>query len=250
MSDGAGAVTYGYDALGRLLELSRGGDTFTYAYDAAGNVTSRGYPGEPTATYSFDDDGRLASVSKNGAATSYGYDRAENVTQVELPAANGYVETRIYDRAGRVASLEHAKAGVPLSSASYVYDGVGNPTSVTTLTGVATYEYDVLDRLVDVCFAASCPGATDPFIRYAYDAVGNRTTETRPFPLREQGRLGRARQGPPARLQRTDRSRSQGGARGTHREMGRAVSCDHPAPAERLGRIRPLPRLQPPRSAA
>ena len=64
--------------------------------------------------------------------------------------------------------------------AAYVYDAVGSPTAVTAQSGVTTYGYDALDRLVDVCFAASCPGAGDPFIRYAYDAVGNRTTETRP----------------------------------------------------------------------
>jgi YD repeat-containing protein len=141
---------------------------------------SRAYPGQATATYAYDDDGRLAGVSKGGATTSYSYDPAGNPIQVQLPPSNGYVETRAYDRAGRVASIQHAKAGVPLASASYVYDAVGNPTSVTTLSGVTSYGYDALDRLVDVCFQSSCPGGGDPFIRYGYDAVGNRTTETRP----------------------------------------------------------------------
>ena len=180
MVDGAGTQNYSYDALGRLTEASRGLDVFAYSYDATDNVTSRTYPGGSVATYAYDDDGRLASVTKSGATTNYAYDPAGHLTETELPAANGYVETRAYDRAGRLTSLEHAKSGVALASASYAYDAVGNPTSMTTLAGVSTYDYDALDRLVDVCFATSCPGGSDPFIRYTYDSVGNRTTETRP----------------------------------------------------------------------
>jgi RHS repeat-associated protein len=180
MVDGAGTQTYSYDAVGRLSQISRGLDTFAYSYDGSDNVTSRTYPGESAATYSYNDDGRLSSATKSGATTSYAYDGAGNLTQAEFPATNGYVETRVYDRAGRLASLEHTKAGTALASASYTYDPVGNPLTMTTLSGVNSYSYDALDRLVEVCFAASCPGANDPFIRYAYDSVGNRTAETRP----------------------------------------------------------------------
>jgi len=36
------------------------------------------------------------------------------------------------------------------------------------------------DRLTEACFQSSCPGGSDPFIRWTYDAVGNRLTEARP----------------------------------------------------------------------
>jgi len=49
-----------------------------------------------------------------------------------------------------------------------------------SLPGSTTYAYDVRDRLTEVCFQASCPGGSDPFIRWTYDAVGNRLTEARP----------------------------------------------------------------------
>jgi hypothetical protein len=46
-------------------------------------------------------------------------------------------------------------------------------------SGTETYKYDQLDRLTEVCFKASCPLSSDPFIRWSYDAVGNRQTEAR-----------------------------------------------------------------------
>lgn len=180
MTDGAGTVSYIHDPLDRLTEVARGSDVFSYLYDGVGNVTQRSYPGGQAATYGYDDDGRLASVASAGQTTTYGYDVAGQLTSVTLPAANGYLETRAYDRAGRVSEVRHAKAGVTLALAQYAYDAAGNPSAVTREDGVEAYAYDALDRLTEVCFAASCPGASDPFIRWAYDAVGNRTSETRP----------------------------------------------------------------------
>jgi RHS repeat-associated protein len=173
---GDGTTSYGYDALDRLTSVARAADTFSYSYDPAGNVTQRTYPGSAASTYVYDDDGRLASVTRGGATTSYGYDAAGNLTQTTLPASNGYVETRSYDRAGRLTEVRNAKAGQTLSYASYAYDAAGNPTQTTTTEGATAYAYDVLDRLTEACFAAGC---TD-FVRYTYDPVGNWLTEARP----------------------------------------------------------------------
>jgi YD repeat-containing protein len=67
-----------------------------------------------------------------------------------------------------------------LSRFTYTLDEVGNPTAVATTDGTVTNAYDTLDRLTEACYAPSCPGPSDPYIRYGYDAVGNRHTETRP----------------------------------------------------------------------
>lgn len=49
------------------------------------------------------------------------------------------------------------------------------------VSSTQTYTYDANDRLTSVCFqAGSCPGGSDPFIRWSYDKVGNRLTEARP----------------------------------------------------------------------
>lgn len=95
-----------------------------------------------------------------------------------LPAANGYVETRSYDRAGRLSEVAHARAGVPLAFFQYAYDPVGNPTSVTAAGSVTTYAYDLRDRLTSAaCVGTGCLG--EPLLQYGYDAVGNRLTESR-----------------------------------------------------------------------
>jgi RHS repeat-associated protein len=70
-----------------------------------------------------------------------------------------------------------------VSELTYTVDPVGNPTQIVrtgTLAGTETYSYDATDRVTGVCYQASCPGGSDPFIRYTYDSVGNRLTEARP----------------------------------------------------------------------
>ena len=52
---------------------------------------------------------------------------------------------------------------------------------MTTNAGTVKYSYDPQrDFLTEVCYQASCPGGSDPFIRYTYNDVGNRLTEVRP----------------------------------------------------------------------
>ncbi|MBI4001157.1 MAG: hypothetical protein HY348_05170 [Nitrospira defluvii] len=60
---------------------------------------------------------------------------------------------------------------MPINKADYVYNNVGNRTSLTDKRGVQAFGYDQLDRLT----SASHPLLLDPQA-FAYDAVGNRTT--------------------------------------------------------------------------
>ena len=180
MLDGSGTLTYTYDGLDRLLSVTRGTNSFSYSYDPAGNVLSRTYPDATQTSYSYDEDNRLATVASGGNTTSYAYDAASNLTQTTLPTANGYIETRSYDRAGRLTEVNNAKTGSTLGDYVSTLDPVGNPTSIQDGTNTTTYTYDVNDRLTGVCYQASCAGAGDPFIRWTYDKVGNRLTETRP----------------------------------------------------------------------
>jgi len=180
MSDGAGTETLTYDDLNRVTAVTRGSDTFSYSYDAAGNITSRTYPGGIETSYTYDDDGRLLTATSGGKTTSYSYDAAGNPTSATLPAANGYVETRSYDRAGRLVQLKNAAGTSILSQFDYSYDPVGNPTTIEKPGGaVESYGYDNRDRLLSVCYQTSCPNGSDPKIAWTYDDVGNRLTETR-----------------------------------------------------------------------
>jgi RHS repeat-associated protein len=184
MVDGSGTETRTYDALDRLLTVTRGSSTFSYVYDAASNVTRRTYPGSTAFDYTYDPLNRLATVVDGANTTSYGYDAASNLVQTTLPAGNGYVESRVYDRAGRLTEVKNQKGASVLSHFLSTLDPVGNPTQVVragSLAETQTYTYDASDRLTGVCLqAGTCPGASDPFIRWSYDKVGNRLTEQRP----------------------------------------------------------------------
>jgi RHS repeat-associated protein len=184
MSDSAGTVSYAYDALDRLTSSTRGSDAFSYTYDPAGNLANRTYPDTTTTNYSYDEDNRLASAASGSATTTYGYDEASHLKQTTLPTTNGYTETRVYDRTGRLTEVKNANATSTLSDYAATLDPVGNPTQ-TAQTGASpsttTYGYDAIDRITSVCFqAGSCANPGDPFIRWSYDPVGNRLTEQRP----------------------------------------------------------------------
>jgi RHS repeat-associated protein len=183
MTDGAGTQTYAYDPVNRLTQVTRGTDAFAYTYDLAGNITRRTYPDATVIDYTYDNDSRMASVASSGQTTGYAYDPAGNLTATTLPVSNGHAEERTYDRAGRLTRIKSVKSGSTLVDHNYTLDPVGNPTQVIragSLPGTTTYSYDVRDRLTEVCFQASCGGASDPFIRWTYDGVGNRLTEARP----------------------------------------------------------------------
>jgi RHS repeat-associated protein len=184
MADGSGTETRTYDNLDRLLTVGRPSNTFAYIYDNAGNITRRTYPGSVVTDYAYDALNRLSTVTNSGQTTTYGYDVASNLTTTTLPSGNGYVETRAYDRPGRLVDVESKKGAATLAKFALSLDPAGNPLSVVrtgSLAQTQTYIYDASDRLLSVCFqVGTCPNPTDPFIRWSYDKVGNRLTEQRP----------------------------------------------------------------------
>jgi RHS repeat-associated protein len=184
MVDGSGTQTRTYDSLDRLVSVTRGSDTFSYVYDVASNIARRTYPGSVVADYTYDPLNRLATVASGGQTTTYAYDVASNLIQTTLPSSNGYVETRTYDRAGRMTDVESKKGTSTLAKFALSLDPVGNPSQVVRTGSLAQtqgYTYDASDRILSVCFqAGTCPGASDPFVRWTYDKVGNRLTEQRP----------------------------------------------------------------------
>lgn len=103
-------------------------------------------------------------------------------TQTTLPASNGYQETRTYDNSGRLSELLNTKGASTLSRSTLTLDKVGNPIRVDKVgtNNVETYKYDSNDRISEACFKAACTKNNDPYVRFSYDAVGNRLTETRP----------------------------------------------------------------------
>jgi RHS repeat-associated protein len=193
MTDGTGTVTYAYDDADRLEEITRTGaddgldGTLGYGYDEAGNVTERTYPDTTLVESAFDADGRLESITSGSLETSFGYDEAGNITTLTLPAGNGHVATRTFDRAGRLTEVENAAGATILSRFVRTLDPAGNPTKIQTTRDTTetydAYEYDTRNRLTEACYgvssgASDCTGASNT-ISYAYDKVSNRTQQVR-----------------------------------------------------------------------
>lgn len=78
-----------------------------------------------------------------------------------------------YDPASQVTNILHqlTATSAQINKADYVYNNVGNRTSLTDRRGPQTFGYDPLDRLT----SASHPLLATPQA-FAYDPVGNRTT--------------------------------------------------------------------------
>ena len=78
-----------------------------------------------------------------------------------------------YDPASQVTNILHqlTATNTQINKADYLYNGVGNRTSLTDRRGAQSFGYDTLDRLT----SASHPLLGTPQA-FAYDAVGNRTT--------------------------------------------------------------------------
>jgi RHS repeat-associated protein len=79
----------------------------------------------------------------------------------------------LYDPASQVTNILHqlTATSIQINQAAYVYNPVGNRTSLTDRRGAQTFGYDNLDRLT----SASHPLLATPQ-SFAYDPVGNRTT--------------------------------------------------------------------------
>ena len=121
------------------------------AYDLVGNLTNVS-DRDSVLTMTRDLANRLVTslTLSNWAQTTYSDDPARQVTSIlrQLMATSSQI-----------------------NRADYMYNGVGNRTSLTDRRGSQNFGYDALDRLT----SASHPLLATPQ-GFAYDPVGNRTT--------------------------------------------------------------------------
>lgn len=173
MTDGTGDTEYTYNELYQRTSIEDGGGNVVgYGYDADGRLVELTYPGgSNSVTYAYDDVGRLTDVTDWLANhTTYGYDDAGRLASTTL--GNGLTTERTYDEANRLTEVENRNGAAVVSSYTYTLDDVGNRTQVVDTSGTTTYGYDDLNRLTDVTYPNADVQA------YAYDAMGNRTEKT------------------------------------------------------------------------
>lgn len=169
----------------------------TYTYDASGNVVTTVGPDGVTERATYDRAGRLLEIAntESGGTLSrftYALDAAGNRIEQTTGVGTTY---DTYDALNRLTGACTAGACVPTGAAplpclaciagtitrpaatispdpsdtqtTYVYDPVGNRTSMTSYLGTTSSSYDAADRLT----SSTGLGATT----YAYDANGNQT---------------------------------------------------------------------------
>ncbi len=184
-ADATGTAAFEYDGCGRIVSETDGaGSKLAYEYDEMGNVASVTYPDNTVVAYAYDAAGNLRKVSASEGDYLYDYDALDRPVSLKRP--DGTLTETTYDGAGNVASVANSDgSGRELSRYAYSYDAVGNVTAEDALVlgsdgtkhrSSRTYSYTPAGRLASV----EEKGEAGTFaIRYAYDAVGNRTEAVR-----------------------------------------------------------------------
>ncbi|MGE3964647.1 MAG: RHS repeat-associated core domain-containing protein [Planctomycetota bacterium] len=173
---GGAQITHELDGLGRVIaQTDFAGLPEFFSYDPEDNLLSyQGRDGQ-LLTFTYDALGRMVTkTADNGEFTSFEYDDAGRVTRAENAVATLTFE---HDFLGRMtlahSALMYAPGGVPqppvMRELEYTYDVLGNRLSLTSSSGVQTYQYDSMSRLSAVTDAS---GNTWSF---AYDSLGRRT---------------------------------------------------------------------------
>lgn len=220
---GRPASAWTWDSLGRMRSSTDiNGRTVAYGYTPGGLLEAITYPGQATpVTYTYDDAGQMETVEDwTGRETSFDHDADGNWTDTTFPAATSNTDERVYDNAGRLASVTWRKGTTVLGSLTYTRDDNGLLESETP-TGVPAFStrnwgYDELDQLDQVntaildhdaagnltrtedgtlqvfdpaqrlCWSSptattgTCGTPATDATVYGYDARGNRTASTTP----------------------------------------------------------------------
>ena len=176
MTDGAGAVSYGHDDLGRINLIKRSkGTAIAYDYDGQDRIISLKVGDFYELNYAYDFLGRLESINTPAGAITYEYLTGQGLLVRTLP--NGVRTTWESEVNGQLRKITH---GIPVGKnevrilAEYTYeyrsDGLISTIGERSERGefATGYKYDKVGRLVEAT------ESTGQKYRYEYDKVGNR----------------------------------------------------------------------------
>jgi RHS repeat-associated protein len=189
LTDAADAliVQYTYDGAGRLVRKDNGnGTASTYQYDLAGQLLQLRHLAPDGTTvnsfyeYTYDLLGRRTTQTTADGTTFYGYDSLGQLTSVSLPG--GRVITYVYDAVGNRSSVTDngittqyttnvMNEYVLVGNTIYTYDADGNLTSKSDANGNTAYSFDDENRLVGV-------NGSGLNAVYTYNPFGQRNSAT------------------------------------------------------------------------
>ncbi len=157
-----------YDADDQPTATERGdGSTLHTGYDDNGRVISQTDAAGHQTTYQRDAQGRVASVTDaRGRTSSYGYDKADNRTTVT--DTDQRTTTYSYDDANKLTDVNYSTGAPAHVAMTYTTDG--QLAEMTDASGVSTWNYDKLGRLV------SQSGGQGQFVGYHFDLAGRVTS--------------------------------------------------------------------------
>ena len=203
MTDGTGTTTYSYYPItgsvttgaGRLASSSVpiAGSTaaVTYSYDALGRVTGHSVDTATTnannVSAAFDTLGRVTNVTNALGAFTYAYlDQTSRASSVTYPSGTGLSTAYSYfNNAGdqRLQEIKNLAGSNVLSDFQYTYNPVGTiatwqqQADSNTPTSYAL-TYDAADQLINAVQTNTSTSATVSSNAYNYDPAGNRLAET------------------------------------------------------------------------
>ena len=137
-----------------------------YQYDEAGNEIAQIDALNRTNKFQYDGLGRRIQHSMPGGQVErFSYDLAGNL--VYATNFNGVIITNQYDVMNRLTN----RASVNGYQISYTYTPTGQRATMTDASGVTTYNYDILDRLL--LKTVSWSNGPTISLNYRYDGDGN-----------------------------------------------------------------------------
>ena len=183
------AVSYEYDAMGRLEFETSSGQEHEYRYDLGGNRTWIKYSTGREVQTAYDTLNRPKTIAEGGRTTRYVYDLAGRAVRMEL--GNGQYTRNVYDAQAR---LRERQAYSDLAAASeslmvelkWQRDANGNVTrqsetwpaghGVPGSSQETVMDYDALDRLRSEIVTKT--GSPQKVTIHGYDDADNRLTRT------------------------------------------------------------------------
>jgi len=184
-------ITYGFDALGRINQVSttpQGGTAqivaSSIAYQPFGGVKSYTLGNGQSYTRGFDLDARIASYSLGSQVFALNYDEASRIKMISETGNAANMNIYDYDLLDRLTS-----AALPNLPFAYNYDPVGNRSSKTVGSSTDNYAYgSTSNRLASITpqggaarnFVFDPDGSTtnDAINQYVYDTRGRMVQST------------------------------------------------------------------------